>query len=89
VLDRSNAEAASPRSRVIAFAGAAATAFAIAAWLGYTGIGYVIDGCGCYDPVRDDIVGGVLIGIALAFAMAGALLAVRALRLRRELRADG
>jgi hypothetical protein len=87
MLDRSKTEAASPRSRAIAFAVAACLALAIGGVLAYTGMGYITDGCGCYDPVRDEVVGGVLLGVAAATSLAGLLLAMRALRVVR-LRAD-
>jgi TRAP-type C4-dicarboxylate transport system permease small subunit len=80
MLDRSKAEAASPRSRAIVFAVAACLAFAIAGVLAYTGIDYINDGCGCYESIPDDAYGAALLAIAAVFMVGGVALAFNAIR---------
>jgi hypothetical protein len=81
MLDRPKAEAASRRSRAVAFSISACVALAIAGWLAYTGISYVRDGCGCYEPIADEVYGAVLLIFAGVFLLASAALALRAIRL--------
>jgi hypothetical protein len=80
MLDRSKTETLSPRSRAIAFAVAACLALAIAGGLAYNGIGYITDGCGCYEPIAHEVYGGALLALSGIFLLAGAALVLRAFR---------
>jgi hypothetical protein len=83
MLDRSRAEAASPRARALAYSVAAGGALAAAAWLAYTGVNYITDGCGCYDAIRDEVAGAVALALAGVSVVAAVALSIRALRLFR------
>jgi hypothetical protein len=84
VLDRSRAEAASPRSRAIAFAVAACFSLAIGGWLTFAGVDYLVNGCGCHERLFGDWYGPVLIAVAAPFLVAALLISVRAWRALRR-----
>jgi hypothetical protein len=81
MLDRSRADASSPRARAVAYLVASALSLAGAIWLSITGIDYVINGCACDEALFPRSYAIAALALAAGLYTAGVALAAHALRL--------
>jgi hypothetical protein len=73
MLDRSKADAAPLRSRALAYAVGTLVSLAVSVWLTVAGVDYVVNGCGCDEPLFGEWLGPAMLGLA-AFSLVAALL---------------